>query len=382
MTVDTTLEKSLASSWLHLTENELLGVEFNASDPESLENVSQDTPPNEEPEIEARYDMTGRDYKVQCVYCKFPNHYKGIVVRYPSGSRRLVGRDCALTHHGVDFESKLIDFDAAIERQSSLRRRHTFLAASAEVFREFEALKSHLAVTAHDELLKVWRDRFHDLAAAMTNVVRRGEMLTVDRQIRDEAGERLRKERLGAKFEEERQKAKAAGKSWQMIKNVTETIGPVNGGLFFTTGIAVAKRLGEIQAVVQEKFRVLSSDELKTSQIRTCLTHLSEQRDAVAQECARLDAILSAFEPDNLARIAKWANEKAHDQWKREAAMENRKAGSFRGRFTTDGRSITDAYSRGATASLPVRYHAPKQTLLSTLTRAISIDYELGRDAK
>jgi hypothetical protein len=213
------LFQPLRPEWRGLTENELLSKEFTATDPEGLDDISHDAPPDEEPEIEVAYDMTARGRKVRCVYCKYPNHFKGIVVRYhPSGTRRLVGRDCALTHYGVDFGTKLIDFDAAKERQSYLRRRRTLLAASAEVFREFEDLKIHPIIGVHDELLRYWRDRFVDLAPGIADVVRREEMLAFDRQARDEAAERERKERLGDRFEEERQKAKDSGKRCRSLR--------------------------------------------------------------------------------------------------------------------------------------------------------------------
>ena len=162
--------------------------------------------------------MSGRGLKVKCVYCKYPNHFKGIVTRYSSGERRLVGRDCALKHHGVEFEGKIIDFEAGVEHQSLMRRRRKLLAATADVFRQFEELKAHPAVITHDRLLKDWRGDFDDLAAGIAEVARRGELLAVDREVRDEAGERERKERLGNRFEEQRNKAKLARQRWQLTK--------------------------------------------------------------------------------------------------------------------------------------------------------------------
>ncbi len=42
------------------------------------------------------YNVSGRERgMVRCVFCKHPNHFNGVVMRYKSGTRRLVGRDCA-----------------------------------------------------------------------------------------------------------------------------------------------------------------------------------------------------------------------------------------------------------------------------------------------
>ena len=87
------LFKTRHTGWRKLSENDLLKTEFTAADPENSSGLSWDDPPDEEPEIEFSYDMSGRGLKVKCVYCKYPNHFKGIVTRYSSGERRLVGRD-------------------------------------------------------------------------------------------------------------------------------------------------------------------------------------------------------------------------------------------------------------------------------------------------
>ncbi|WP_262265467.1 hypothetical protein [Microvirga yunnanensis] len=375
--VDQLFEQSKERSWRNASEDALLDFEFTASDPESLEGISHDPPPDEDPEIEFRYDMSGRGAKVRCVYCKYQNHYRGIVVRYPSGGRRLVGRDCALNHHGVEFEQHLNDFDAAIERQGYARRRRAFMAACAQIFREFQELKADPAVETHDRLMRQWRDGFLDLAPALINVARRDERLTITRKERDEAAEKLRKQRLGDRFEEERQKAKAAGKTWQIYRTVDEDLGSLGGALFFIGSVSVAKRLDAIQASVQQVFRTLSGDDLQSKQISGCFRKLAELRDELARELNRLDALAEAFDAGNLARIARWANEQAAEEIRLKAVLENRKAEPISARFTTDGQSISDrAGPRTVTVSLPTVYRPAPRTLLATLKAASSIDYE------
>jgi hypothetical protein len=241
--LDKLFDKTKPPGWRGLKENELFDYEFTASDPESLEGISHEDPPKEEPEVELSYDMTGRGVRVRCVYCKWPNHYVGIVVRYPSGARRLVGRDCGLTHHGVKFARNLKEFDAIVERQGYVRRRRALIEAGAAVFREFSELRRHPAVATHDRVMRAWRYELGELAAAIANIARRAERLTVHRQVRDVEAEMARRARLGAGFEEARQKAKAAGDQWQLFKPIEEDVGPLEGALFFAAGVPAARRL-------------------------------------------------------------------------------------------------------------------------------------------
>lgn len=379
-TLDKLFDAEAAHRWKDLKGDALLDFQFTASDPESLEGVTDHPPPDSEPEVEYRYNMTGRGEMVRCVYCRHPNHYHGIVVRYPDGSRRLVGRDCALTHHGVEFERGLVEFEAAIERQSYARRRRALIQASAQVFREFSELRQHPAVEAHDKTLWQWRNLLHELAAAVANVARRDERLTIDRQVRDVEAEMDRRARLGDRFEEERQKAKAAGKTWQLYKHVPEEVGPLDGAVFFTVGVRVRNRLEELQGSIQKTFQMLSGEDLKTHQIRSGLNKLGDLRDALAHELDRLDALMDAFSPENLSRIARWANEQAADQVRREAALANVKCPPISNRFTVSGRSITDRQGSDRfgrqTASLPDAYYAPKRTIIETLKEATSAEHE------
>jgi hypothetical protein len=378
-TLDNLFDDSKARRFSDLSEQELLRREFTTSDPESLPGVSDDPPPDEPPEVECSYDMTGRGEKVRCVYCKHPNHFKGIVVRYPSGARRLVGRDCALIHHGIQFAQQLNEFDAGAERQGYIRRRLALIAASGQVFNGFNELRSDPAVVEHDRVLRDLRELFPDLAAGLANAARRDERLAVDRVVRDEEGEKARRARLGERFEEERQKVKAAGKQWQMFKHVFDDIGPLDGAMFFASGISLKKRLDEIQGAVQKVFRTLSGDDLTTAQIRNGLRRLGDLREELADEFDRLDALAAAFAPDNVLRIVRWANEQVADQIRREALQEQRKPGPISNRFASEGQSIRELKGRwgNTTVSLPNVYRPPKRTLLDTLKQATSADREV-----
>jgi hypothetical protein len=161
----------------------------------------------------------------------------------------------------------------------------------------------------------------------------------------------------------------------QITKNVKEVIGPVSGSLFFSTGTPVGKRLGEIQTAVLQEFRFLSGDDLKTSQISSTLNELIDLRDTVAHEFDRLAAPAEAFDPENLAKIVRWANERALGESRR-GAIENRKSGTSPSRYVTNGQSITDTRGWNVVASLAPRYFVPKRTLVDALTKAISSEFE------
>ncbi|MBM1170088.1 hypothetical protein [Microvirga arabica] len=375
--VDQLFEQSAERSWRDMTEEALLSFQFTASDPESLDGITEDPPPSDEdPEIEFRYDMAGRGEMVRCVYCKHPNHFKGIVVKYMSG-RRLVGRNCALNHHGVAFEKDLLDFEAAIERQSLIRRRRALMAARAHIHQHFTELKADPAVETHDRTMRRWRADFRDLALAMVNLARRDERLTISRKERDEAAEKLRKQRLGDRFDAERQRAKAAGETWQIYRTIEEDLGSLRGALFFTNGVPVATRLDEIHASVQQVLKTLAEEDLQSKQISTGFRKLSELRDALAFELDRLEALAEAFSADNLARIAKWTNELAAEEIRLAAVMANQKPGHITARFTTDGQSITDrAGLHTETISLTTVYRPAPRTLLTILKEALALDYE------
>src|SRR5277367_5362674 len=102
----------------------------------------------------------------------------------------------------------------------------------------------------------------------------------------------------------ERQAAKAAGRRWQLTKVIQDNVGPVAGPLFFLPGVPIATRLDDLQTAIQQKTRLLASEDLRTGQIKAALAELGELRDQVKHAFDRLDDLGAAFAPDNLARIA------------------------------------------------------------------------------
>jgi hypothetical protein len=364
-----------------LSEAELLKKKYTCDDPESLENLSNDPPPDEKPEVEYIYDMTQRGIKVACVFCGYPNHYIGAVVKYaPSGGRRTVGHTCAYEHYGVQIDTQIVEFNAGAERQSYIRRRHHAFACIPKVTEELLRLRQHSAVQIHDSLLRTWRYHFAELGSAVGEVVKRGEQLVVDRVVYDEAAERARKEKLGDRFESERLKGKAVGKSWRITKSVRTVIGPVAGPLFFLPGTTITRRLDEIQAKARTQFHVLRRDDLNTPAIRTALHELGLLVEEIRHEFRRLDALQQAFHPENLKRIAAWANTLHDEEGRRTALFDNRRYSPGFVRYVAFERSISDNQSKVAKVSLPA-YRVPKPTLVDCLVEATSLNAEPPRHA-
>jgi hypothetical protein len=356
-----------------LTEADLLARQFTAADPESLEQLSDDPPPDEAWEVEYIYDMTGRDVKVRCVFCKYLNHYTGAVVKYgSSGTRRLVGNKCAFNRYGIEFDRQIVEFNVAAKRQDYVRRRRHAFASIPKVTEEFRSLQAHPAVRIHDSLLRAWRGEFPELSSTVGEKAKRDELLVVDCVIRDETAERARKERLGNSFESEKRKAKAEGRRWLITKRIQHTFGTVAGPPPFLPGASVARRLQEIQTEAQRQFLVLAVEDQKTEKIEAALNALARLIDDIKHEFDRLDALPQAFDPDNLRRIADWANDLVAEDDRRAALLDSRRHTRDFPRYTARGSSITDNQTRGVTLSLPA-WRVPKRTLIDCLTEAISL---------
>lgn len=83
-------DKSGPSYWSRRTDDELLSMQLTTDDPESVENLSTDHPPDDDAIVEMAYNVTGRKKgKVQCAFCQYPNHFRGVVMRFRSGSVAL-----------------------------------------------------------------------------------------------------------------------------------------------------------------------------------------------------------------------------------------------------------------------------------------------------
>ncbi len=213
-----------------------------------------------------------------------------------------------------------------------------------------------------------------ELARDVAEIAKRGEILVIYREVRDETAGANANSVSARKVESERQAAKAAGRRWQITKTIREDVGAVAGPLFFLPGISVARRLDEIQTVVQSKIALLSKDDLRTGQIKSALIELGELRDQVSSEFDRLGDLQTAFSHDNLARIAKWANGAAQEA---EKQFVSQFGGSppTTNRYLVQDSCISDRSSSSAKAELPF-YRVPKRVLVDAFTEAILTEWE------
>jgi hypothetical protein len=109
--------------WETLTDDQLLTVELVTDDPENLDDLVHELPAgDEEPYVEFKYDLrkSGRE-EFSCVHGHH-RHLAGFVMR-KGKFRYLVGWQCGKTIYGEDFDGYTADFDAAVNRQETLRKR-------------------------------------------------------------------------------------------------------------------------------------------------------------------------------------------------------------------------------------------------------------------
>lgn len=368
----------LARKWRDLSDEDLRKFQFESSDPESVEGLSLVAPENEgTPEIEFAYDMRAQKRFIRCVYCKKPNHYIGIVVVYPSGTRNLVGRCCAVERHGADFQVLVREFDAGRERQDYVLRKTAVLELRRDLFDAMSGLRAHPAVKSFTEVRTTWRDLMGSMWTRLIEVAHGTGKLVLDREIRDFAAGERRAEKLGPLDKSERKRLRRQGKLAPIMRTVTDDLGPLGGIELFVTGESVERRLDAIENEMRVSVYKLGEDGLSTSEIRRHLIALGEMPARLRVEFDRLAALAAAFHPVNLGRIAAWCNERARTETPAPSVNERRSpsrpVGSF-GSFEARGDTFVRADERGEwSARLPTGFHLPSKRLIEVLEKATAI---------
>jgi len=142
--------------WDFLSDDKLIDAELSTDDPEGLDNLVRELPPgDEEPYVEFKYDLRGSEReKLHCVHGNHP-HLAGFVMR--KGDKRfLVGHICGKEIYGEDFDHYTADFNAAVNRQETLRKRREienltgpFMAwlqqvAASDVFKLYDSVRRQI----------------------------------------------------------------------------------------------------------------------------------------------------------------------------------------------------------------------------------------------
>jgi hypothetical protein len=109
--------------WEALADDLLLDVELTTDNPHSLPDLVTELPPgDEEPHVEYKYDLRrSNSERLRCVHCH-QAHLAGYVMR-KNGKRFFVGHICGNHIYGEDFDQYTADYNAAVNRQQSLRRK-------------------------------------------------------------------------------------------------------------------------------------------------------------------------------------------------------------------------------------------------------------------
>jgi hypothetical protein len=116
-------EQRVHRYWENLTDDQLLKVDLTTDDPENLDNLVRELPPDfEDSYVEYKYDLRGSEREeFSCVHGHH-KHLAGFVMR--KGEKRwLVGHICAESIYGETFDQYKADFNSAVNRQVTLRKR-------------------------------------------------------------------------------------------------------------------------------------------------------------------------------------------------------------------------------------------------------------------
>ena len=109
--------------WESLSDAQLLDCKLTVDDPEALVGLVREIPEGpEETYVEYHYDFRRSDHAVLiCVHCHH-EHLCGYVIR-KSDARCLVGWECAFKIYGESFNQLKADYQIAVNRQTTVRRR-------------------------------------------------------------------------------------------------------------------------------------------------------------------------------------------------------------------------------------------------------------------
>lgn len=339
-------DKSGAGFWKTRSDDELLTMEFTTDDPESLDNVSNDPPPDEEAMVELAYNVAGRDRgRAQCVFCKHPNHDKGVVMLYRSGGRRLVGRDCAHKRYGVVFDELVKDFDAARDRRDYVERQRMVLSQRSELVDQIAAMRADPAVQAFMDVRRRLQAMLGRTVWARLERVANGDgMLSTDEQLRDYGTENAR------------------------VRGVVVQGYALHGAELFRSGPTVPEQLLAIEREVAETLEVLRRPEATTREIRIGLVKLGDLMRRIEEQRVRLRAVNSFFEIYNLGHLAEWVRKVDRQVWIATGILPTR--------------LVVQRGSETLECAAPEHYRVPGQALVALMRDTVTAQKKVRRVAK
>ncbi len=363
--------------WKSLTDEQLLETAFRADDPTRLDGVVHEVPTTDQtPFVEFAYDTkTNSGQKVRCVHCRYPNHYRGFVLRFMDATRILVGKDCGKKLYGADFDLIEKDFDAARDRAYYLRCKRSALAAAPAFRAALASLRSHPAIGQFQATKHSFNRAMPALVPALAQAcLQDGGALYVDGKVRDYEAEARREEqqdilaqRVGSMTKTAVTKARQDGllrrdgaKPRPIFKLVPKLIGTIAGQAFFRTNQkSPSDRIEQLSARAFHVIDMLPVSTMTTAQLRVVFRDLDQIVGELIAEIDRLGTLDDAFETGNLSRIAEWATARSSDHTIYSAAI---------GQITRDG----PRYNAPCAVSFPAGYRAPSRQLFATFRVALT----------
>lgn len=281
--LDAIFDRSGGGYWNSRSDDELLQTQFTTDDLESLENVSDEAPPGEEAAVELAYNVAGRDAgRARCVFCRYPNHDRGVVMLFRSEQRRLVGRDCARRHYGVAFDAMARDFDAAQDRASYVERQRRAVSERHDLVGLVRAMRADPAIREFADTKRRLREFMGPkLWEKFVRIADRGEMLDGGPPVAERHG-------------------------MLTVLVASSDPGAIFGADLVRSGPTVAQRLEEIEAELEAVIARLRAAGTNTREIRMGLVRLVDLLKAIEAERVRMRSVSAFFEDGNLGRIAHW----------------------------------------------------------------------------
>ncbi len=374
---------------LRATDRELREREFTVEDPENLHSLEATLPADYlDADIEYWYDARSKSgSKRQYVWCAHDQkrtHWCGYVMRTPSGTRFLLGKDCGEKLFGLNFEEIAKDFHQLRERQSLLVRQDVVIEALPLAISDLKVLSNHENWDVHQSIIKILKAELHDLYRALTACVfQREGMLVVEERVRDFAKEEQRAEIYEhedgelARAEERRKaglitltalkkirqnaKEEVAFRDTEPIfKTVEKPIAALSGRELFRPGAApktvVREQVFEVERIAEE----LSSgtDAFSNMSLSNKLRRLRRALENLEVETQRVADVDKFCSQNNLENVISWANQNT----------------KLNGRYRVKGRGIEFSGERSAAVmiKLPTPIVWPNRDGLDVLENALN----------
>lgn len=297
-----------------LSDQDLRHRVFTISNPEELPDLVPNIPQSDiVPEIEYAYDVTprkngSRRELVFCAHCGYPTHFRGYVVKY-GACRCLIGKDCGSKLYGADFHSQERGFSEERRRQLNLVRLDQAIKAFPNLLRSLAEIVIDPSTEIFDQTRSVFRTKLPNLWSRLSAFSDGLSDLTVMEEVRDYAAEQRRDERSGADENSDTQDEQ----SEPIYTFMSRSIGPLHGAAFCQHDLrsAVTTFREAHERLKNEFYRLqrIDTNTLSTRQISNLINSTDADVTKLLKYERPMSVVTSFFGPENLGRIAEWANQ-------------------------------------------------------------------------